>query len=678
VLGLFVFSRNPRHPANMLFLLGMADLAIIEAGYAMVLLSNSEWQTALTGMRLAVRGEAALPVVWLLFSIVFVRGNYKEILSKWAPAFLGMVVVSLFFIVWAGSPSFMTAQSSGVFNLGPMGRYFHIYLLLGVVLNLINLENTLRSTSVTQRKQIKYIVFGIGSILAFFIYLSSQALLLSILNIQVVLLISFVILISVSTMALSIAKYKLLSTDIYISRYVIYNSVTVLIVGLYLLAVGIITYGIRYFHIPSNYFFATLFVFISILALAILLNIGKFRRKVLLFINRHFYKHKYDFREKWMETIERISSKRTIEEIRLTLREMVSENMGARIVYIWLYDPITKSYHATREGLKEDYKRITPLHPLLNHIKNIKGPFMIDGSRENESSLGINDDAIRDMAIKTDTVLCAPLMVGEEVVGFMLQGKDFTGETYIENDFEYLKTLATQAAMQIKNIRLTQDLMIAKEIDTFNKMSSFIMHDLKNLTNSLSLVSENAKYNMDNPEFQRDAIMTIEKTVARMKGLIKKLPSAPTVIELKREKVELGGLVHRAVKKISFSKTKNLTITEEINGVPPVCVDPEAMEMVLFNILKNASEAILENGIIKIQAVVDGQNVGIIIDDNGVGMSKYFMEKDLFQPFKTTKKDGFGIGLYHCKTVVEAHGGEINVVSTEGKGTTFTIRLPIV
>ena len=67
--------------------------------------------------------------------------------------------------------------------------------------------------------------------------------------------------------------------------------------------------------------------------------------------------------------------------------------------------------------------------------------------------------------------------------------------------------------MQIKNLRLANDLMLAREVEAFGRMSSFIMHDLKNLTNSLSLVSQNAKHNINNPEFQQDAIKTIDATV---------------------------------------------------------------------------------------------------------------------------------------------------------------------
>ncbi|HDH00791.1 MAG TPA: hypothetical protein ENG80_03150, partial [Nitrospirae bacterium] len=83
VLGLFTFFRDVRHPLNIGFALGMVSLAIIEAGDAIVLLSNAERQIALPGIRLTLIGQAILPAAWLLFSIVFARAGYKKILSRW-------------------------------------------------------------------------------------------------------------------------------------------------------------------------------------------------------------------------------------------------------------------------------------------------------------------------------------------------------------------------------------------------------------------------------------------------------------------------------------------------------------------------------------------------------------------------------------------------------------------
>ncbi len=677
VLGLFAFSRNPRHPANIGFLLGMASLALIEAGNAMVLLSHAEWQIALPGMRLAMRGEAALPVAWLFFSIVFARANYKEILLKWALALLFTVTVSLVFIVWAGSPSFIASQSSGIFHLGSLGWYFHLYLLLGLVLNLINLENTLRSSSGTQRQQIKYIIFGVGAILAFFVYLSSQALLFSKLDRGIIPLKSAVILISTFIAALSIVKYRLLNVDIYVSRHIAYNSITVLIIGIYLIAVGLITQGIKFFNIPFNYFFATFFIFIALLAMVIFLYTDTFRRKVLVFINRHFYRHKYDFREKWMETIDKISSKRTVEEIQQTLTDMITASMGARTVYFWYYEPVSNKYIAFHNDRIEESICLGKSHPLLAHIKSHMAPFMMKDCSGGTSPLPNIDDEVLALAVSTETVLCAPLMVNQEIAGFILQGEDISGEPYVENDFEYLKTLTTQAAVQIKNVLLTQDLMTAREIDTFNHMTSFIMHDLKNLTNSLALVSQNARHNIDNPEFQRDAIKTIDTTVSRMKGLIEKLSTASIMFEIKKSSTELDEVINKAIAKVVVPREKRIALTKEVANIPSINVDSQAVEMVIFNIVSNAFSAIEREGIVRLTASVEADNMVIAVADNGVGIPSDFLQNSLFRPFKTSKKTGFGIGLYQCKTIIEAHGGSIEVESELRKGTTFTIRLPL-
>ena len=97
----------------------------------------------------------------------------------------------------------------------------------------------------------------------------------------------------------------------------------------------------------------------------------------------------------------------------------------------------------------------------------------------------------------------------------------------------------------------------------------------------------------------------------------------------------------------------------------------------LENLIINANDAVGENGEISIETGHNEKWVQVIVRDNGCGMSKEFIEKDLFRPFRTTKKKGMGIGLFHCKTIVEAHGGRIEVESQEGKGTMFEILLPL-
>lgn len=682
-LGLFTLLRNPRHPANIGFTLGMGSLAVIEAGATVVLLSPLQEDLAHTGARILLSGQAALPAAWLLFSVVFARANNREALARWTPVLVLCSAVSLFFIFKSGS-LFSSNEPSGMgpslfshgyphLALSPLGRYFSIYLIIGSVLNLVHLENTLRSSSGSTRWHIKYIIFGVGSILAYFIYLSSQYLLFSALEFETVPLTAAIILVSTSMMAVFIVKHRLLDVDIFISRYVIYNSLTVLIVGLYLIAVGIIAQGIRFFQVPFSYFFTTLFIFTSVLLLVVFLFTTSLRRKVQLFINKHFYKHKYEFRDKWMETIEKISSKRSVSDIGSTLKEMVSESTCAKPVYLWLYEPASKNFATEQADAPEGLKKIPSSHPFAEYVKGDPAQFSVD------DAVPANITGISSVFRETGAVLCVPLVAGSETMGFVLLGPDISGEPYIQDDFEFLKAVTTQAAVQIKSIRLTQDLMAAKEVEAFSKMSYFIMHDLKNLTNSLSLISQNARHSLDNPEFQRDAIKTIDGTVERMKGLIERLSSVPRDIELKMEVTTAAEIINKALKKLVFSRTKPVTITVDngTDGDRPLKVDPDAIEMVILNLASNAYDAIVWEGCIQINTSLDGDYLDIAVSDNGAGISKDYIDTDLFKPFRTTKKKGFGIGLYQCKSIIEAHGGDIAVESEAGRGTRFTVKLPL-
>ena len=213
-------------------------------------------------------------------------------------------------------------------------------------------------------------------------------------------------------------------------------------------------------------------------------------------------------------------------------------------------------------------------------------------------------------------------------------------------------------------------------MEAFSKMSSFIMHDLKNLTNSLSLISQNARHNMDNPEFQRDTIKTIDGTVSRMKNVIERLSNLPRELELKKQLMDAGELIEKSLMKLALPAEKDITLKKNLMACPPVLIDPEAFEMVILNLILNAYEAIQDSGEISLSAFPDGGGVCLTVSDNGRGMTKEYMETSLFKPFKSTKKNGLGIGLYQCKTIIEGLGGQISVESSPDTGSRFMLRLP--
>ena len=224
------------------------------------------------------------------------------------------------------------------------------------------------------------------------------------------------------------------------------------------------------------------------------------------------------------------------------------------------------------------------------------------------------------------------------------------------------------------------------------------MHDLKNLASKLSLVTQNLPVYMDNPEFRTDALKTISQSVAKINTMSSRLSLLSQKLELAFKETDLNELIAAAISDAkSYVKT---TISQILDTVPPLSMDREQIHKVLENLLMNASDALAQNKHDRPNGTgtgglpMNGDDtsgageqitvatrcregwVEISVHDRGCGMCKEFIEKSLFRPFQTTKKQGMGIGLYHCKTIVEAHGGRIDVESEEGMGTTFRVLLP--
>ena len=691
-LGVFTLSRNPKHVSNIAFLLGMLSLAILNAGDATLFFAGDSYNRAILGTKLSIVGQSLLLPSLLLFSVVFARAERRSILIRWLPILLITAVASILFIYLLLTDKFVTDflfsltenyrdtsyRENAILIFGSISYCFYSYFIVVTILILANFESTFRASKGLKRLQIKYVIFCFGCILIFSIYLASQLLLFSNISVQLILTRSIVTLICTLIMSVSIVRQRLLDVDIFVSRYVVYNSVAIMGISAYLLGVGLVFEVIKYYHIPFDYFLKVLFIFVSLFILVVLLFVSSLRRRIQLFINRHFYKHKYEFRDAWMETIEKISLKNSIGDICNTLLEMISQKMYAQDVTVWLYNPAQQEYTVFKVNNNSGKNSIEEGHALIEIIREMGGPFIIS---EQYGLISFKPNGIKEIEVlmeSTGAVLCSPMEAAGELVGFILQGEDIGGESYRVDDFELLKALSTQAAVQIKNIRLAQDLSTAKEIEMFHRMSTFVMHDLKNLTNSLSLISQNAQNNLGNIEFQKDAIKTIEGTVNRMRGLIDRLSSLPRGIELKRKSVDVKNLVEHALKKVKSDKRKEISIETKIDKTPLLSIDPHAIEMVMINLVNNACDAIEREGKVECGLWEENNVVKLSVTDNGKGISDEFIDTFLFKPFKSSKKGGFGVGLFQCKTIIEAHNGRIEVKSKEGLGTTFTISLPVI
>lgn len=269
--------------------------------------------------------------------------------------------------------------------------------------------------------------------------------------------------------------------------------------------------------------------------------------------------------------------------------------------------------------------------------------------------------------------LVVPLMVGNELTGFVLLG---SSRTHVEVNWEVndlLRTAGSQAAGFLAQMLATEALLEARKFDAFNKMSAFVVHDLKNIVSQLSLMLKNAERHKDNPEFQQDMLMTVEHAVERMRRLMLQLRegAAPTSAVCGVDVAKVFGRIQAAKQKAGR--------TVEVRVGEPVAVrgDEERLERVFGHLVQNSLDATDDDGRVWVKLDRDSGQARVEIGDTGQGMSADFVRERLFKPFQTTKQSGMGIGAYESFQYIRELGGEVSVDSELNVGTRIMVLLPL-
>jgi putative PEP-CTERM system histidine kinase len=256
------------------------------------------------------------------------------------------------------------------------------------------------------------------------------------------------------------------------------------------------------------------------------------------------------------------------------------------------------------------------------------------------------------------------------VVGDRVVGVPFTVE-----ELELLKAIGEQMGAGLYSIDLSERLFESREMEAFQTMSAFFVHDLKNTASTLSLTLENLPKYFADPAFREDALKDIGRSANRIENVIQRLTSLRHKLDIRPVATNIGSLVENTMDMLGDAVSSR--VVRKLDDVPDVPLDPEQVGKVITNLVLNACDATPSGGEIRLDARMDGDAVVLSVRDSGCGMSHAFIEHSLFRPFRSTKKDGMGIGLFQSRMIVEAHGGTMEVESEEGHGTTFRVRLPV-
>ncbi len=587
-------------------------------------------------------------------------------------------IFSVLFVLFSFHPSMLsemqTIGGKWFITFGAMGKFFLVYVILVILIILYQLEQVYRSSEQILRLRLKFLILGILCGCLYGLFLASVALLYRSIDLDLVVAGAVISPVCWSMIGFAAIRHRLLEVDIFVSRHVVFTSIAAFGVGIYLLGIGTLAYLAQALGGHWDLLVSASFFSLALIVLLLILFSSTLQRRIKRFIHIHFYRYKYDYRLEWNEVTKRISGINDLPRLILKVIELISETLWVHQVSIWLYNNKTGtlSFSMSR-NLPRKAEFLKKESPLVQYLLHHSSPLMI---RDKAAQKMISEH--QDLLSRLQVSMVVPLKSGPRLVGMATLGPIMKGDDYTDEDAELMEVIANQVSGAIIGAQLIEEVGETKEAESFNKISSFLVHDLKNLASSLSLALQNVDRNIAKPEFQKDLVNTLVNTVGKMKTLIEKLSSLPKEMEIRKRPQNLNHLIHEVLETSKVEKIRDLKLVTDLGELPPVKVDGEYIKKVLVNLILNAVQSLPDGrGRVEIVSYAADGYAHVEILDSGVGMTEEFLQKQLFKPFRSTKKKGLGIGLYQCKAIMEAHGGQIKANSIPNRGSQFILKLPV-
>jgi len=624
---------------------------------------------ALFWKRCALFAEAFLPPLWILCSLTYARQR-----GPWKIGRLhqGLIAVAFLFcvipVIFPVGAFFYAPDFPGerILFLGTTGFFYYLGIMAWLVFALVNFEATLANASPDALWKIKLDIIGLGTIVTVLVFYFSQALLYRTLNMNYIPLRSFMVIVAVVMIAYS-HWYRRGKVQIQVSRQAALKSFVLFAVGIYLIMLGLLGEGMNYLGSAFPRIMTISLAFLAGIALLILLLSERVKRELKVVLHKNFYQNKHDYRTQWLRFTEQLSTSRSGEELLQRILSAYCGIFGMGGGSLFLYEDEQGGYCAAASYEMEPvYRVISPDNSLVRFMR--ERAWVINVKDSDPEIVRENSRFFEENRIS----FIIPLFDGERLEGFITLGHVIkNNEVYIYEDYDLMKTIARQASQAILHQRLSEQITQAREMEAIGNVATFVVHDLKNLVATLSLIVDNASKYMQNPDFQKDMLTSLGNTTEKMRVLIGRLKNLGDKHLLNLHPVDLLELVAKTAQMVADDRITVSGSTEK------VVADDEEIQKVVMNLLLNAVEASDKEQPIHVETGNSGGGAFIRVSDQGCGMSDYYIRTELFKPFKTTKKQGLGIGLYQCRKIVEDHGGRIEVNSLEGSGSVFTVWFPV-
>lgn len=552
-----------------------------------------------------------------------------------------------------------------------------IVWLLSSIAGLYLIEQIYRNASTMELWGLKYILLGLGIAFAYDFFMYAEALLFRQLQPELWQARGLVNAIIAPWLAISITRNRQWRVELYVSREVVFHTVTLVGAGLYLVGMAIAGYGLQYVGGDWGGVLQVSFTVTAAVVLGSLLLSTSLRAKLRVYISKNFFRNRYDYREEWRKFTEGLSDIKgdlglgilqNIAPIVLSEGGALYSRDGAGAFYLsanWRMEalneqPTRREWQALCAWL-ERTRWVVDLHQWRREPAEYEGlalPLVFSAA--------------------SDAWLVVPLMFQKRLEGVVLIRKTPLKSELMWEDHDLLKTVGLQAASYLAQARTSNDLMEIRQFDAFNRLSAYVVHDLKNILAQQSLLVANAKKHRDNPAFIDDMISTVNNSVVRMQRLMEQMRSGERTSSAKV--ISIASLLEDVIRQRSCAQPVPQNAFSEVDAF--VRADPERLTTVFCHLVQNAQEAIgteTPKGMISLEISKSQDNIKVTVTDNGAGMSDEFIREKLFKPFESTKGlTGMGIGVFESREYVRQIGGDVTVSSVQGQGSVFEVTLPTV
>ena len=683
----------------------LADMSIGSFSYGigavafltLFLLLLTSWRGRLKGALLVV--AVFVTMVWALVSAYYAEVAFRDLVAPYRILEVARNIAWIVFLFHlAEPPDFGDRFTARVFRF----LYPGILLFAGLVIvaslfpnqfgrfgidmmifahvslavsGLALIQQLFYNTRIDQLWATKFLYLGVGAMFAYDVFLYTDALLFKRIDQEIWNARGLVYAMAVPFIAVSAARNRQWSLDVFLSRRFVIHSASVIGSGLYLLVMVGVSYYIRRHGGSWGTAIQVAFMSGATMLLLIVLFSAHLRAHLKVFLNKHFFTYKYDYREEWLKFIGTLS----VGESEIPLRERaihaVAELLDSPGGMLWTRSESGNfSLSATWNMVGSIVRSEHADSSLVKFLE--RRQWVIDLAEYDSDPNFYQELALPDWLRQMGQAwLVVPMMHGDLLRGFLVLAKPRVKRKVNWEDHDLLKTAGRQVASFVALLDATDALMDARQFEAFNRLSAYVVHDLKNITAQLSLIVSNAARHRSNPAFVEDAIGTVENASAKMNRMLAQLRKGSSPV---REITRFD--LHRALQEAIAIRSACLPVPVLSKGNPDIVLraSRDRFTAVLEHLIQNAQEATAADGLVELRSFLDGRFAVVEIADNGCGMSERFIRERLFRPFNTTKGNaGMGIGVYESREFVLSLGGEVDVFSEPGIGTTFYLRVPI-